>query len=132
MASLASLSIAGALDSARHGPGDHHARDMAAVVHGPAHVGRRLGDFPCQARRLADERSERVRGKDVVEREEHIHLMLARAFSLAGENNLAREALARAREVVDDRLEQIRDETLRETYLGAPHVRTIREGSLPA
>ncbi len=81
-----------------------------------------------EARRLARQLADRVRGRDGVERVEHIQLSLARAFALAGDRAAADEAIGRARDLVDTRLAQIVDDGLRATYLGAPHVRAIRNG----
>ncbi|MCB9598179.1 MAG: protein kinase [Sandaracinaceae bacterium] len=85
-----------------------------------------------EALHLARQLADRVRGRDGIERAEHIHLMLARAFALAGEAGAADEALAHARRLVDARLDQIGDGVLRGTYLDAPHVRAIRQGDLTA
>ena len=72
-----------------------------------------------------------MRGRTDVERAEQIHLSVARTFALAGARERAGAALAKARAVVEGRLGQIRDERLRETYLGSQLVRAIREGALP-
>ncbi|MCA9608402.1 MAG: hypothetical protein KC619_22490, partial [Myxococcales bacterium] len=100
---------------------------MAARAEALAQIGQ-LDD----ARRLAHQLADRVRGRDGVERADHIHLMLARAFERAGEIAEAEAAMTRARALVDARLQQIVDDGLRETYLDAPHVRAIREGGAPA
>ena len=84
-----------------------------------------------EAATLAGEVSERVRGRTDVERAEQIHLSVALTFALAGASERAGAALAKARAVVEGRLGQIRDERLRETYLGSQLVRAIREGALP-
>lgn len=85
-----------------------------------------------EARGLARQLTDRVRGRDGVERAEHVHWMLAWAFALAGDTAEADDALARARAIVETRLGEIGDEGLRARYLETPHVRSIRAGGLPA
>lgn len=84
-----------------------------------------------EATTLAGEVNDRVRGRTDVERAEQIHLSVACTFALAGATERADAALGRARAVVEGRLSQIRDERLRETYLGSKLVRAIQEGALP-
>jgi len=61
-----------------------------------------------------------------VERAERVHLAVARAFAMLGEDAAARRSFADAFEVVESRLSQIRDAQFRERYIATPVVQAIR------
>ncbi len=90
-----------------------------------ADVTSRMGDLH-EARDLARRVRERVRTETGL-RMERIHLAAARALARAGEQAEAQEARNDAATIVDGRLAQIRNPTLRKRYLAMPLVRAIRD-----
>ena len=79
-----------------------------------------------EARGVVFEVREGVRSRGVVERAERVHLAIARAYALLGEEEAARAAYADAYEVVESRLAHIREPALRARYVATPTVKAIR------
>ncbi len=69
---------------------------------------------------------ERLTSSGSIERGERVLSLLSSAARLSGDDERAERLTARAREIVEARLSEIRDPQLRERYLEIPIVRTIR------
>jgi tetratricopeptide (TPR) repeat protein len=65
-----------------------------------------------------------------VERAERVHLAVAQAHHLLGDEEAARAAYARAQRVVEERVSRIRDDRLRAKYERMPIVEAIRRAPL--
>jgi tetratricopeptide (TPR) repeat protein len=80
-----------------------------------------------EARSVARGVQNAIRARGMVERAPRLHLTIARALEVAGDEEGAVQARAAARAVVDAHLALFRDAALRDRYLATPTVRAIRE-----
>ncbi|MGE0785041.1 MAG: serine/threonine-protein kinase PknK [Sandaracinaceae bacterium] len=102
--------------------GGHELVAMASHAQALAHT-----DRVSEAVGVASEAFSRIEGRTDVERAERVYLYCARVFERATQVDMATEARAHAREVIERRLAQIRDAHLRDTYQRSWIVRAIRE-----
>ncbi|MFK7984725.1 MAG: serine/threonine-protein kinase PknK [Sandaracinaceae bacterium] len=79
-----------------------------------------------EAARLTREVERMTDGREDVERAERVYLHLAATYRSLDQREPAQRALERAEAVVQGRLSQIRDASLRRAYLGSHVVRAIR------
>jgi tetratricopeptide (TPR) repeat protein len=98
---------------------------LARAVHAESLA--RLGRHS-EAREEADA-ARTVLDARTVERAERVHLAVARAYRLAGDDAEADRAFERGRNLVQRRLRQIRDSAARSHYLASPLVQSLQGGT---